>query len=130
MKEEESTGFSVQGLTVLASRLNEDPSSLDQDWRDAFNSGFELSVAEKQFLESCPAELHQELQRRFQSAAEEVRRGGRVNLKILRDLSDKTHGLYLVLPEPGSDAAVSTLMIRIICCDANCRNWHWCWSRP
>lgn len=124
-------GFTIEGLRRLVVALHEDPSSLEKDWREAFDQ-LELTDEDRAFLEDCPSELHDYLQRAFAAAAERIRQGGEINIKVVKDYEQDRRELHLVIPqdEEGGPENVAALWFKVVCCDANCRNWHWCWKTP
>jgi hypothetical protein len=126
-----SGGFTIDGLRGVVEKVNADPSLIERDWRQVFLREFKLDKEEKAFLEECPSELREYLQKAFSQAAEHIRRGGKADIKVVKDYEHDRHELYLTIPqEEGTFESVSSLGFKVICCDANCRNWHWCWKSP
>jgi hypothetical protein len=124
-----SGGFTIDGLRGLVEKVNENPSLIEHDWREAFLEEFKLDEEEKTFLEKCPSELREYLQTAFSRAAEHIQRGGKANIKVVKDYEHDRHELYLTIPqEEGAFESVGSLWFRVVCCDANCRHWHWCWN--
>jgi hypothetical protein len=122
--------FSVRGLHGLVRNLKQDPSIMEGDWREVAKATFGMTEQQKAFLDSCPDDLHNRLQQSFSEAAEHVRAGGTVQLKVVQE-DASVRALYLLSsPETQGDVMSSALIggsaIQIICCDAHCGDWEWC----
>lgn len=123
--------FSVRGLHALVQELNRDPSLLEQDWCELAQQTFSMTNRQQEFLAQCPPELRDAVQSHFRNAAQHVQNGGNVELKVVRE-DDGRRALYLmtfpkVERKPGTHMLrAATAAVPIICCDANCGDWHWC----
>lgn len=123
--------FNLRGLNELVKQLNENPSILNSmEWRDIGRKTFGMTEQQSNCLATCPIERNQEIQEKFHKAANHIKGGGRINLKVIQE--DKGNKkLYLVfMPNNNKSQKKPILqemmMIAIICCDANCGDWEWC----
>jgi hypothetical protein len=141
--------FTLRNLHDLSNRLNQDQSWKDKDWRLIFHDEFELDVHKKQLLDELEhdegGKHHQEIQQAFHNAAEVVSNGGKLKLRVFN--IPGTGRRVLKLEVASSEDLVSNSGINssefqdtpiedtsdasggIICCCADCTNWHFCWKR-
>lgn len=122
--------FSVRGLGALNKRIQDNPAIMEDDWRETAMRAFEMTDQQKEFLLGCPEELHKRIQGHFRKSAERVRGGGGAQLKVTAE-DDGVRALYLLSSAKDEDQSTTPTLsastaIRIVCCDANCRDWHWC----
>lgn len=125
--------FSVRGLHKLEKQLQQNPALMEGDWLEIFRQSFGMTETQRAVLDSIPKKGYTIIQKHFADAAKRVRAGGIVRLRVVYE-DETTRALYLmsvpkteIITKP---IAIPALIgIKIICCDANCRDWHWCWSR-
>lgn len=116
--------FSIRGLHRLVQMLKRDPGLIEQDWIELSLRSFVMTEKQRAFLASCPPDRRELVQAYFRSAAEHVRAGGQMQLKVTME-PDNTRTLYLMSSARGTTGPGSSF-IDIACCDANCGDWHWC----
>ena len=116
--------FSIRALNSLVRELQHNPSVMENDWVETTKNTFSMTEQQKALLDSCPAELHNQVQEHFSKAADNVQNGGTVQLKVVMEDPD-TRALYLMSSRPGSRQETA---LGIICCNANCGDWEWCFE--
>lgn len=122
--------FSLRGLLAVAKRINEDPSLVEEDWLAPFREAFELTSAQRQALDDLPLDHNASVQDAFREAAQAVRNGGRLRLRVSQDLEDNRRVMELetLAPDNGSRTTRPSQVLGIICCCADCCCWHVCGS--
>jgi hypothetical protein len=129
--------FNLRSLHELTKRINEDPSAIEDDWRQVFFETFEFTAAQRKVLNELEFEDngkdHLQIQTEFREATEVVRKGGKIKLRVSNDLNlgrrvlrlqvTQLAGLETEPSEPDTDSA-------ILCCCADCKCWHRCGKRP
>ncbi|QCB95022.1 hypothetical protein [Cellulomonas shaoxiangyii] len=121
--------FSIRGLTALARRINDDPSLVETDWREAFHDHFELTRSQRIALSDISDERNGEVQAAFAAASQRVRQGERIRLRVHADVETGRRMLMLQVAGPDGRLAMDGGEIgAILCCCADCSCWHWCWE--
>lgn len=126
--------FSIRGLKALNKMIKKDPSILTGEWKELAYKMFAMTGEQKDFIESCPKDLDKQLKKFLKDAKKHVKSGGEIELKVVQE-DESVKALYMMqIPKKEkSDKGTPVLKmaggLRIICCDAYCKDWHWCWSR-
>lgn len=132
--------FTIRGLLALARQINDDPSLVESDWRAPFLEAFELTESQRRFLDDDPAGNNQKVQGLFRIAASQARKGHRMKLRIVGDVTnDSRRILQIEIPttdrveladrtiiEETTMLPEGSLTWPIVCCCADCCCWHWC----
>lgn len=135
--------FNLRDLNKLSKRLNQDPSLIEQDWRQPFYEMFELNGDQKKTLDELEVvdngNANREIQKAFLEAANVARNGGQFKLRVYNDLDLKSRVLRLefkklasddTLKEEGVNMSTVNTSLALVCCCAHCKCWHWCWESP
>ena len=61
--------FSLRGLNSLVGQLQDNPSIMENDWREPFKNAFSLTEQQRNLFDSLPAEQHNKVQEYFSRAA-------------------------------------------------------------
>jgi len=124
---EQYGGFSIRGLAALTEKIAKNPSILGNDWRKLLTNNFELTKQQLDLLDSCPKEKNEQIQLHFNDALEKSKLGHDIALRVVYQDST-TRGLYLIIGGLRGSILAPVSGIKVVCCDANCRDWHWCWG--
>lgn len=124
--------FTIEGLRSLVRQLNDDPSRLVAgDWRQALFADFALDDDQRRVVDDYPEEDHRVVQAAFEEGADAIKNGGHVDLTVVKEVGGDERTLYFaVATTPQGDPQPDVgRWFKILCCDANCRDWHLCWRR-
>jgi hypothetical protein len=127
--------FNLRDLHELSKRLNAEPALVEQDWRQVFYETFELTEAQQKAVDDLETNdsgrAHLQIQAAFREAAQAVRSGGRLRLRVSNDLDLGRRTLRLEVSKFTDDTVIDPdpeIGVAIICCCADCKCWHICGS--
>lgn len=126
--------FNLRDLHKLTKRLNEDPSLVEHDWRQVFFETFEFTADQRKVLDELEfednGEEHLQIQAAFREAADVIRKGGKIKLRVFNDLDFDRRVLRLQVRQlaDGEIEPLESDTDLSICCCADCKCWHRCRS--
>ncbi|HAX80088.1 MAG TPA: hypothetical protein DCY88_30690 [Cyanobacteria bacterium UBA11372] len=127
--------FNLRSLRELTKRLNEEPSLIEDDWRQVFFETFEFTAAQRKVLDELEFEDngrdHLQIQAAFSEAMGMVRKGGKIKLRVSNDLDLGRRVLRLQVRQLADEETLEPdTDLAILCCCADCKCWHRCGTSP
>jgi hypothetical protein len=116
---------------------NEDPSLIETDWRQPFYDTFELTAEQQGAVDELETKddgkANLQIQEAFREAANAVRNGGEIRLRVTDDLDLGRRVLRLEVRKSADEELLGTetdTSFALICCCAHCKCWHLCGTIP
>jgi hypothetical protein len=113
--------FSIATFSSFINKLSRQiPDMKTRDWKSLLRDEFKFLPEQESSLTTLEPEFSNEVQNYFGQIEEHLKSGGGIDGKIVEN-PDKTHTIFIFLQKKGG----FSIMLKIACGDANCRNWHW-----